>query len=105
MFLFLQVHRRNAAGEIISHSWRLQRPKAVSHARFMAKGILIMKIYMTRHQLPSSVLFPQEREQVARIAKFVFFLYSKYFLEAMIPAAAPRLDLEFWTNVHHFQVL
>lgn len=99
-----RVRRRNAAGQVYDHAWRMQRPGAVSHARFMAKGIYLMKIYMTRHQVPANVLTPNERRQVERIAKFVFFLYAKYFLQAMIPAAAPRHDLELWENVQQFLV-
>ncbi len=82
----------------------MQRPGAVSHARFMAKCIYIIKIFMTRHQLPRHVLSCQQHTQIERIAKFALFLYAKYFLQAMMPAAAPRLDLEFWEDVQHFQV-
>lgn len=100
-----QVRRRNAAGHVYDHAWQMQRPGAVSHARFMAKAIYLMKIYMTRHQLPPAVLTNDERPQVERIAPFVFFIYGKYYLQTMLPAAAPRLDMEFWTDVHRFQVL
>lgn len=104
-FPLFQVRRRDAnGGQIHLHAWQMQRPGAVSHARFMAKGIYFMKIYMTRHQLPRHVLLPRERQQVERVAKFTFFLYAKYFLQAMLPAAAPRLDLELWGDVQHFQV-
>ena len=99
-----QVRRRHADGNIYDHRWHMQRPGAVSHTRFMAKAIYLMKIYMTRAQLPRNVLLLREHQQVERIATFVFFLYAKYFLQAMIPSAAPRLDLELWQNVHRFQV-
>jgi hypothetical protein len=87
------------------HVWQIERPGAVSHARFMAKAIYLMKIYMTRHQLPPHVLSNVERSQVERIAPFVFLVYAKYFLQAMLPSAAPRLDMNFWTDVHRFQVV
>ena len=66
----------------------MQWSGAVSHARFMAKALYIMKIYMTCHQC----------QQVERITKFTFFLHAKYFLQAMLPAPAPHY-LELWENV------
>ena len=99
------MQRRNLAEQVYDHAWKMQRPGAVSHARFMAKAIYLMKIYITRHQLPLAVLTNRERPQIERIAPFVFFIYGKYYLQTMLPAAAPRLDMEFWTDVHHFQVI
>lgn len=104
MVCSIQVRRRHADGHIYEPRWKLQKPGAVSHARFMAKAIYIMKMYMTRAQLPRNVVLPREQHQIERIAKFVFFVYAKYFLQSMVPLAAPRLDLEFWEDVHHFQV-
>ena len=83
----------------------MKRPGAVSHARFMAKAIYLIKIRMTLHQLPRDILSPRSHQKIVRIADFSLFLYAKYFLQAMLPAAAPRIDLEFWGNLQHFQVI
>ena len=77
---------------------------AVSTARFMGRALYFMKIEMTKRQVPEDVISDDEKQQVARISKFTFFLYAKYFLQAMVPAAAPRYDLQFWEDTHQFQL-
>ena len=97
-----KVQRVNTNGVPYDHTWKMQQPGAVSHARFMSKAIYIMKILMTHHQLPLNVLSEEEKYQIEYISNFFFFIYAQYFLQVMVSSVAPRLDLAFWENVHHF---
>ena len=97
------VRRRGLDGTVYNHPWHMERAGAVSTARFMGRSLYFIKIEMTKHQLPETVISTEEKTEVGRVAKFTLFLYAKYFLQTMVPAAAPRLDLEFWRETHQFQ--
>ena len=47
-----RVQRRDANGLLYNHTWKMQRPGAVSHARFMSKAIYMMKIFATSSTPP-----------------------------------------------------
>ena len=96
------VRRSGGNRDPYDHAWTMKRPGAVSHARFIAKAIYLIKINMTSHQLPMHVLTADQKFLVERVSKFVLFIYGKYFLQSMIPSSAPHLDLEFWESVYHF---
>ena len=97
------VRRRGADGTPYHHDWHMERPGAVSTARFIGRALYFMKIEMTKHQIPESVVSNAEKDQIGRISKFTFFIYGKYFLQTMVPVAAPKYDLEFWTDTHQFR--
>lgn len=69
----------------------------------MAKALYLCKIAMTAHQLPN-LLTAEETQHCKRMATFIAVLYAKYWLQAPLAAAAPRLDLQFWKDVKLFEV-
>ena len=100
-----RIMRSTRMGNQFLHKWSMQKPGAVHHARFMSRANQYMQLYMTMHQIPNNVITRHERNQIHRVACWCFYIYAKYFLQAMLPAQAPRLDLEFFKENHHFQVL
>ena len=70
----------------------------------MAKAIYIVKFYMLQDQLPNEVISQQELYAVNRMAIFIILYYAKAYLQSAIPAAAPRVDLEFWRDMMKYRV-
>ena len=83
--------------------FNMRQPGALHHARFMAKGIYIMKIAMLVDELPHNFLTRHQREGVRRMAVFIAIFYTPYFLTARLPACAPREDLTLWRNMCQFR--
>ena len=52
--------------------------------------------------VPEDVLPSDKREAVDRMAKFITIFHAPYFLQAFLPAAAPRLDLQYWKDMIEF---
>lgn len=77
----------------------LKMPGADHHARWMSKAIYFLKI-----RLLSDVfcLSPLGHKFVNSIVEFCVLLYIKYWLQALIPASAARLDLDFIMNILHY---
>ena len=48
------------------------------------------------------VLPAEKRGAVDRMAKFIAIFHAKYFLQAFLPSAAPRLDLAYWNDMVEF---
>lgn len=74
----------------------MRKPGALHRARFMAKGIYILKIAMLSFPFDLSV---KQENDMMRLAQFVAVLYGRYFLTSSLATAAPRHDLEFWYRV------
>ena len=55
------------------------------------------EINVTKSWICEDVISNDEKHQVERVLKFVFFLYAKYFLQAMVPTALWH-DLQFWED-------
>ena len=49
--------------------------------------------------LPDDVVPSDKRESVDRMARFIVLFHAQYFLQAFLPAAGTRLDLELWKNM------
>jgi hypothetical protein len=91
------VVNRDAAPKVVA--FKMERPGAFHHARFMAKSIYYIKMYMLLPQLLNRSLITQlQANQIERMATFIFLIYGQYFLQTALTAAAPRLDLDFWRN-------
>ena len=79
----------------------MEKAGACHHARFMAKALYLCKMAMTVHQLPDRA---EEAQAVKRMATFIAVHYAKYWLQAPLAVAAPRLDLQFWKDMKLFEV-
>ena len=73
------------------------RPGACHHARFMAKSIYLLEIYLLM-EFPHS---QREKCNVKRLAQFVA-LYGRYFLTSAISTDAPRNDLTFYCDLQEY---
>ena len=70
----------------------LRKPGAYHHARWMAKAIYALKLYLLQGQLKMT---RQELKGVTEICMFVALVYAKAWCRATRAEQAPRVDLEF----------
>lgn len=84
--------------------FRMMKPGAFHHARFMAKSLYLLKIAMLVDTLPPNFYRARQLAGVHQMAQFIALFHSRYFLQAMSPAAAPRLDLTLWQHMCRYQV-
>lgn len=74
-------------------------PGAYHHARWMAKAIYCLKIYMFRDKFH---LTAREINGIRDICQFVVRLYVNVWFLAPVAAAAPNLDLKFLLDLHSY---
>lgn len=72
-----------------SHAFRT--PGATHHARWMAKGTYVLKVFLFRHQFH---LTQQEEKAVTTMALFVSLVYIRFWNEAALPTNAAANDLK-----------
>ena len=83
--------------------FKMERPGAFHHARFMSKAIYYIKMFMLAPQLLQKGLITHfETTQIEKMSTFVILMYGQYFLQTAITCAAPRIDLEFWRNANRY---
>lgn len=70
-------------------SARFRRPGALHHARWMARAIYGLKMYLFRGQ------FTVDGDQLYRFVRFVVGVYIKAWYEAPIATSAPLNDFKF----------
>ena len=86
--------------------FQMEQPGAFHHARFMAKAIYYVKMYMVLPQLNANALVTAEQAtQVERMSRYIILLYARYFLQTALTSAAPNLDLTFWRNVMRYRTI
>jgi hypothetical protein len=74
----------------------IRTPGAFHQARWMAKAIYALKIYLFREQFNLTV---HERKAMCSIGLFVALYYVRYWNEALIARYAPKNDLDFMCNL------
>ena len=67
--------------------FRFYMPGPVHHARFMAKALYYLKMYLLLDHIPG--LTKENKEEISDMAMFVSIFYAKWFLRAELPAASP----------------
>lgn len=80
--------------------WRA--PGAVHHARWMAKLLYSIKIYLFRDD-NGFVTTPREKAQLERFVKFGVLVYVKYWVEAPLASNAPWSDLSLWNDMTKYK--
>ena len=74
----------------------IRKPGADHHARFMAKAIYFLKIYLLSKSFFMTV---EEKHIVDRMALFIGLFYGKYLLESSLIPCAPANDLQFYISM------
>jgi hypothetical protein len=83
--------------------WRAPGP--VHHARWMAKLIYGIKIFLFRDQRDIFNLTKKEENQFHRFVQFGALLYTKVWTEAPLAAEAPSNDLALWIDLGKYQCI
>ena len=83
--------------------WRAPGP--VHHARWMAKLIYGIKIFLFRDQRHVFNLTKKEENQLHRFVQFGALLYTKVWIEAPLAAEAPGNDLVLWVDLGKYEVV
>lgn len=78
---------------------KFRRPGAIHHARWMAKAIYALKIYLFRHQFNAGEDFNIKLE---RFVLFVIRIYMYGWYNAPRATAAPSLDLKFIEQLRNY---
>ncbi|KAA0202355.1 hypothetical protein HAZT_HAZT010953 [Hyalella azteca] len=77
-------------------------PGAMHHARWMAKAIYSIKVWLFQKQFK---LTPGERRGLASVAIFTALVYARAWTEAPFAAIAPRNDLELLKALDAFEYI
>lgn len=83
--------------------WRAPGP--VHHARWMAKLIYAIKIFLFREQRDVFKLTKREERQLERFVLFGALLYTKAWIEAPLATEAPRGDLNLWRALEKYECI
>ena len=67
--------------------YKLHIPGALHNARFLAKAIYFLKIFLLMEYVPG--LTNDEKREVTEMATFISLFYSEWFLRAEISNIAP----------------
>ena len=85
-------------GEV--ESFAFKRPGPDHHARWMAKAIYNIKLYLLMDQFPMD---EKSKGEVMVIAEFVAIFYAKAFFKAPLPCSAASTDLAFMSEIHQWR--
>lgn len=77
-------------------------PGAFHHARWMAKAIYCLKIYLFRDQFH---LTARELNGIRDVCQFIVRLYVKAWFLAPLAASAPKHDLDFLISLHKYETI
>lgn len=79
---------------------QFRQPGPMHHARWMAKAIYCLKIFMFASQFE---LTRDEKNALRDICLFVVRFYIKMWFQCTKPLQAPRLDLQFIKDIHSYR--
>lgn len=82
-------------------SWK--KPGPVHHARWMAKMIYAIKIYLLRDHGSSFGLTGEEVKQVKRFVRFGTLMYVKPWFEAPLCVDAAVNDINLWNMIYSYR--
>ena len=83
----------------------IRAPGALHHARFLSKGLYILKIVMLADVTPHGLLTPNMLAGLDRMAQFAAIFYAPWFLQARLAPPAPRLDLQLWQDMCEYHII
>ena len=88
-----------ALGGVPKCGIRFSRPGTLHRARWMAKGIYAVKVFLFREQFR---LTAAEAQGIRRCALFVVRTYAAAWFRTPLAAAAPAMDLAFMNALHAY---
>ena len=98
VYLGGQVVRARKDGTVKA-GFTMRHPGAFHQARFLAKSLYLIKMSMMASVLPPDVLPADKQHAVNRMTHFIVLFHAKYFLQAFLTSAAPRLHLQYWKDM------
>lgn len=78
----------------------LKKPGAMHHARWMAKAIYCLKIFLFRQTFP---LTPRETLWLRDLCIYIVRFYIKFWFRSTIPSEAPNNDLVLLRQLHDYR--
>jgi len=87
-------------GKISPTEVRFRAPGAFHHARWMAKAIYALKIFIFREQF---ILSDGDFNAMRDICLFIIIIYVKMWFQAPIAVMAPNEDLKFIKNLIQYR--
>lgn len=88
--------------DLSTNQFKIRRPGADHHARFMAKAIYYLKIHLPQKFFH---LRPKEVKEIKRMAIYIAVFYGKYFLQSSLTSSAPFNDLRFLCFMHQYSLV
>lgn len=79
---------------------KFKAPGACHHARWMAKAIYSLKLFLFRKEFKLTV---KETKSLAEICPFIINVYLKAWFTAPCAAKAPNHDFEFLKRLHKYE--
>ncbi|GBP87160.1 hypothetical protein EVAR_62629_1 [Eumeta japonica] len=83
--------------------WRAPGP--IHHARWMAKLLYALKIFLFRNNLQALKLTKREEKQIVRFVSFGALIYAKIWIEEPLAADAPVNDLLLWKKLRLYEAI
>jgi hypothetical protein len=83
--------------------WRTPGP--IHHARWMAKLLYAIKIYLFRAQTDTFKLTKKEQSALQRFVHFGALLYTMPWMKATLATEAPGGDLQLWKDLEKYHVI
>ena len=82
------------------HVYRIQRPGADHHARWMSKAICVLKLTLLLPQFPTLPSF--RKKQLEKMSYFIVFVHLRSWFTAPLLYSAARFDLELYKRIRKF---
>ena len=99
-----EVVRKQKIGGVTQVPFTMRHPGAFHQARFLHKALYLIKMAMMLDVIPDDVIPDNKRESIDRMVRFIVLFHAKYFLQAFLPAAGTRLDLEYWHDMTTYSI-
>ena len=79
---------------------KFRKPGAYHHARWMAKAIYTIKMYLVEEQFP---IESSKKESLFDICQFIVFVYLEAWYNATLAIKAPNLDLQLMKKMYDYK--
>ena len=87
-------------GEAVS-GFKIRKPKSVSSARFMQRGIYYLSMELLSRQY--DLFEEEEKVEISLVAEFVGLFYGEWFLRSYLAASAPFADLTAISQIRKYK--
>ena len=83
--------------------WRAPGP--IHNARWMAKLLYAIKIFLFRSNSQEFKLTKREEKQIVRFVSFSALIYTKIWIEVPLAADAPIIELQLWKILKSYEAI